>query len=88
MLPKLKPGDKLRYYVNDQFRYGGTIKINNYPKYIVILNTIKNITWCVQYNEPTLKLYVKTLDMTKKENKEKNEIYEKWKKGELCDKKK
>lgn len=84
---KIKPGDKLRYETEGKFRYGGVVKINNFPKYIVLLNTIKNLSWCVQYNDPSLKIYLKSLENIKKENKERNDIYEKWKKGELCEKK-
>jgi hypothetical protein len=87
MYEKLKPGDKVRYYVDGEYRSGGTVKSNKFPKYIVLLNTIKKLSWCVQYNAVGLKIYVKTLEQIKKETKEKNEIYEKWKDGKLCEKK-
>ena len=84
---KIQPGDKIRYFVDNEFRMGGSVKINKYPDYIVLLNPFKNISWCIQFKEPTLKLYIKTLEMVKRENIERDLIYEKWKNGELCEKK-
>jgi len=77
------PGDRIKYSVNDELRSGGTVKINKYPKYLVLLNPIKNVTWCVQLTEPTLKIYIKPLKQIQKEYKEKEKIYKLYKEGSL-----
>lgn len=81
----IKPGDNLRYFINGNFRMGGVVKINKYPKYIVLINPINKATWCVQLTAPTLKLYIKPLTKIKKEKREMKKIYEMWKNGKLCE---
>ena len=79
----IKPGDNVRYIVDSEFRTGGVVKLNKYPKYLVLLNVVKNVSWCVQLTNPTLKVYVKTLEKINKERKEKEKIYKMYKNGEL-----
>lgn len=82
----IKPGDQIRYIIDNELRSGGTVKINKYPKYIVLLNVVKKVSWCVQYNDPTLKIFVKTLETINKERIEKDRIYKMYKNGELVKK--
>lgn len=79
----LNPGDQVRYFINNEFRSGGTIKLIKFPKYVVLMNVVKNVTWCVQFTNPTLKMYVKSLAKINKERKEKELIYKMYKNGEL-----
>lgn len=79
----IKPGDHVRYFVDNMFRSGGTVKLNKYPSYLVLINPVKKVTWCVQYKNPTLKIYVKQLAKLNKERIEKDLIYKMYKKGEL-----
>lgn len=83
-IESLNPGDKLRYFVNGEFRSGGVVKINKFPKYIVLLNPIKNVTWCVQLTSPSLMLYVKPLKKINKERNDMKKIYSMYKEGKLC----
>ena len=76
-------GDFIRYFVDGKFRMGGVCMQNNFPKYIVLKNISNNITWCVQLGNPTLKLYVKKKDLSKKTQDEKDKIYELYKSGKL-----
>jgi len=76
-------GDFIRYIVDGKFRMGGVCVQNNYPKYIVLKNVVNNITWCVQLGNPTLKLYSKKKECTKKMKEEKDKIYELYKSGKL-----
>ena len=94
-LINVKPGDKVRYITNNEFRGGGVVKINKFPEYIVLLNVIKNVTWCMQIkSDPTLVVYVKTkaVEQKEKEKKEKEfcemkKIFEMYKSGKLEKKK-
>ena len=45
-LAELKPGDRIRYMVNNELRGGGAVKQNRYPDYIVLLNVINKVSWC------------------------------------------
>ena len=80
----IKPGDRLRYFINGEFRMGGTVKLNKYPKYIVMINPINKATWCIQLTEPTLQMYRKSLSKINKEKKDMMKIYELYKNGKLC----
>jgi hypothetical protein len=79
----IMPGDRIKYSVNEDLRTGGVVKINKYPKYLVLMNPIKNVTWCVQMTEPSLKIYIKTLKQIQKESKEKEKVYKLFKEGFL-----
>tara|TARA_Y100000816_G_C26099052_1_gene582148 strand:+ start:1931 stop:2308 length:378 start_codon:yes stop_codon:yes gene_type:complete len=82
----IQPNDRVRYFTNGSFKSGGQVKQNNYPKYLVIANYNKNISWCVQYTDPTLRLFVQPISKMKKKEDEMKKIYEKFKKGELVPK--
>ena len=84
----IKQGDSIRYMVNGHFRKGGQIKSTYYPDYLVCVNWVAKATWCVQLKEPTLKIWVKTLETKKKEKDEMYEVFKKYKKGILVEKKK
>tara|TARA_B100001996_G_scaffold381517_1_gene371102 strand:- start:670 stop:1002 length:333 start_codon:yes stop_codon:yes gene_type:complete len=87
-IEKFVPGDRVRYITNNEFRGGGIVKLNKYPDYVVLMNPIKNVTWCMQIkSDPTLIVYLKKADDLKKENEKMREIYEKFKKGEIVVKK-
>ena len=79
-------GDRIRYTINGEFRYGGIVTLNKFPLYIVLKN-FSNKTWCVQLKELYLTIYVKKLETILKENRENKEIIEKYKKGKLIEKK-
>ena len=80
----IKPGDKLRYMTNNEFRGGGVVKINKYPDYIVLLNPIKNVSWCMQLKDPTLSIWKKNID---KEALQKEKIFKLYQEGKLTKKK-
>lgn len=63
----IQVGDFVKYFVDNELRYGGYVKFNGYPKYIVLANYKKNVSWSVQYTQPTLKLFVKTKQVIAKE---------------------
>lgn len=77
------PGDRIKYSVNEELRAGGVVKINKFPKYLVLINPVKNVTWCVQLTEPSLKIYIKPLKQIQKEIKEKEKVYKLYKEGSL-----
>ena len=83
----LKPGDRIRYMTNNEFKGGGAIKINKYPDYIVLLNVVNKATWCMQLKDPTLKIWVKPLSYMQKEKEETEKIMKLYKEGKLVRKK-
>ena len=86
-LKTLKIGDDIRYMSKNAFRMGGRIKANNFPKYIVCLNVIKKVSWCVQLNDPTLKIWVKTSEDRQKIRNKDEKILKMFKDGKLVQKK-
>lgn len=86
-IESLKPGDRIRYMSNNEFRGGGSVKTNRYPDYIVLMNVINKVTWCMQLKDPTLKIWCKPLEKVTKENEEKAKVYELYKQGKLVKKK-
>ena len=83
-LGKILPGDSIRYFTNNEFRGGGVVKINKFPEYIVLLNVIKNVTWCMQIkSDPTLKVFVKSSTIKQKQQEEMKKVYEMYKQGKL-----
>ena len=87
-IENIVPGDWVRYITNNEFRGGGIVKINKYPDYVVLMNPIKKVTWCMQVkSDPTLTVYIKKSEDSKKENEKMREVYEKFKKGEIVVKK-
>ena len=86
-LCELKPGDRVRYMINNELRGGGAIKINKWPDYIVLINVITKVTWCMQLKEPTLKVWCKPLEKVNKERIEASKVYDLYKAGKLVKKK-
>lgn len=54
----LQPGQRIKYSINNELRYGGYVAKNMFPDYLVLLNVNKKITWSMQFKEPTLKVYI------------------------------
>jgi hypothetical protein len=89
----------VRYINNEtkQFRTGGLLMKVNYPDYIMLVNTAKNLTWSVQLSENTI-FIPDPKEMENKREKEKqkkdkeetikNKLYEMYKNGELQSKRK
>lgn len=65
-LKGLKEGDYVKYAVNGELRHGGFIKLNKFPRYLVLRSGFrKYCSWCVSLTDPTLqvwKLVKKTTD--------------------------
>ena len=83
---KINSGDRLRYFVDKEFKYGGVVKMNKYPDYIVLLNPRLKKTWCLQLKQPKLIVYHIPLETIQKENKVKNDLYKKFLAGKLIEK--
>jgi hypothetical protein len=81
----IKAGDFIKYSVDKKLRNGGLMHQNHHPKYLVLANYRIPTTWCVQLNEPSLKLYIKKKEVFDEKRKEKNEIYRKYKEGKLTE---
>ena len=79
----LKEGTMIRYISNGQFRSGGALKRNNFPKYLVLMNINNKMSWCVQLAVPDLKIYAKNTKKESSTKSEKEKIYEMYKKGQL-----
>jgi len=71
----LKIGDLIKYSVNKELRHGGMLNKNMYPKYLVLANYQKKVTWSVQLTEPSLILYVKPKEVLDEERKAMKEMY-------------
>lgn len=83
-LANVKPGDKIRYITNNEFRGGGAVKLNKFPDYIVLLNVINNVSWCMQIKaDPTLQVFVKRTSEIAKDKEEMKRIYELYQQGKL-----
>ena len=86
-LKDIKPGDDIRYMSNNAFKSGGRIKANKFPEYLVCMNVFKNLSWCIQFRDPTLKVWVKTTEARKKETDKKAKILKMYEDGKLVQKK-
>jgi hypothetical protein len=89
----------VRYINNEtkQFRTGGLLMKVNYPDYIMLVNTAKNITWSVQLSDNTIFIQdpkemenrrEKEKQKIEKEETIKDKLYEMYKNGELQSKRK
>lgn len=83
----IQPGDDIRYMTNNAFKSGGRIKANKFPEYLVCLNFFKNISWCIQLKDPTLKIWLKTTTDRQKEHEKKQKILKLYEEGKLVQKK-
>ena len=86
-LKTIKPGDRIRYMINNEFRGGGAVKSNKYPDYIVLINVINKATWCMQLKDPTLKVWLRPLESIVAERDDMSRVYEMYKQGKLVKKK-
>ena len=84
---KLKPGDNVKYATNLTLKGGGVLKANKCPNFLVLRNNFKNISWCVQLVDPTLRLWIKE-DKDSKLNAKKDKVFESYQKGLLVKKNK
>ena len=85
---ELKPGDRIRYMKDNEFRGGGAVKVNNFPDYIVLLNVVNKASWCMQLKDPELsKIWVKPLEKIQNERDEMHKIMQLYKEGKLVKKK-
>ena len=75
----LQVGDLIKYSVNRELRHGGKLHKNMFPKYIVLANYQKKVTWSVQLTEPSLILYVKTKKQMDAEKAEMKKLYKEMK---------
>ena len=87
-LISIKAGDDVRYMSNNAFKSGGRIKANKFPEYLVCMNVFKNVSWCIQLKDPTLKVWVKTGEDRQKEKAKKDKILKAYEEGKLVQKKK
>jgi len=82
-LKNIEPGDDIRYMTNNAFKSGGRVKSNKFPEYVVLMNVFKKLSWCVQYRDPTLKIWIKTKEMREKEQEKKKKILKMYEEGKL-----
>jgi hypothetical protein len=87
-LKDIEAGDDIRYMTNSSFKSGGRVKANKFPEYLVCMNVFKNISWCIQYRDPTLKVWVKSKEKRQKEKDQKEKIIKMYEEGKLVPKKK
>lgn len=74
-IKKIKVGDLIRYFSNQEFRIGGLVKFVKYPDYIVLANYSKNVTWSVQLKQPFLRLWIKTKEQMADEREQARALY-------------
>ena len=86
-LKDIKPGDDIRYVTNNSFKSGGRIKGNKYPEYLICMNVFKNVSWCIQYRDPTLKIWVKRIEDRQREKEKNDKILKLYEQGKLVQKK-
>ena len=72
---ELKVGDLIKYSVNKELRHGGMLHKNMFPKYLVLANYQKKVTWCVQLTTPSLILYVKPKEKLDAQRTEMKRMY-------------
>lgn len=83
----IKPGDRVRYVKDNEFKGGGAVKLNKFPDYIVLMNVINKASWCMQLKDPTLKIWVKPLEKVRKDTQEIYKIAQMYREGKLVKKK-
>jgi hypothetical protein len=82
-IKQLSAGDNIKYSVEGVLKGGGILKTVVFPKFIAVKNKFKPISWCVQLNEPTLMIWVKTKESEEKEKIEKKKIWDLYKANKL-----
>lgn len=83
----IKPGDDIRYMIKNSFKSGGRIKGNKFPEYLICMNVFKNISWCIQFREPTLKIWIRRTEERQKEKEKNEKILKLYEQGKLVPKK-
>ena len=85
----IKSGDRIRYFSNNSFKSGGIVKVNKFEdgKYIVVMNPINKLSWCIQCTDLTLRIFIKSCKKMSKEREDMKKIYEQYKNGDLIKKK-
>jgi len=86
-LKDINSGDDIRYMTNNSFKSGGRIKANKFPEYLICMNVFKKISWCIQYRDPTLKVWVKKTEDRQKEKEKRDKILKLYDQGKLVQKK-
>ena len=80
----IKINDYIRYFSNNELKYGGFVKFLDLEKnYVVLINYNKNFSWSVQLNNPTIKMFIRTKASSEARKKEMIEIYKQYKEGKL-----
>ena len=79
---KIMPGDTVKYASNLILKGGGILKSNRAPRFLVLQNKYKPISWCVQLVDPTLRLWIK-VDKEAKLNQKKEKVFAAFQKGLL-----
>jgi len=73
-------GSKIKYITEKgEYRIGGVLTKNGFPKYIVLLNPYKKITWSV--NLKTCTIFMEDVRKTEKEKIEKDNLYKLYQAG-------
>ena len=79
---KLILGSKIKYITNNgDFRIGGTLIKNMFPKYIVLMNINNRFTWCIDLKMNYI--FIEDLEKKNKEKIEKNNLHKLYKNGLL-----
>ena len=80
----IKINDYIRYFNNNELKYGGFVKFINLEKnYIVLINYNKNFSWSLQLNDPKIKMFIRTKASVDAKKKEMAKIYKQYKEGKL-----
>lgn len=85
----IQTNDFIRYYIDNDLKYGGFVKhINLEKKYIVLANYNKHVSWCVQLTNPQLKIYIKSRKKMQEEKTAMRKVFQMYKEGQLVKQKK
>jgi hypothetical protein len=57
---KIPLGSYVRYFKDGVLRYGGFLKVMRHPKYMVLINYNKKVSWSVQFKDPSLHVWVRS----------------------------
>lgn len=81
----LKPGDFVKYSIDHAMRSGGFVKLNQWPKYLVLMNYSQRPpkTWSVQYAASKLEIFVKPKEKFDEEREVKKILWEAYKDGKI-----
>lgn len=75
------PGNHVRYFTKQgQFRMGGILRTNGFPRYWALINPVNKISWSVQLDGA--RIYVRDKEKIEQEKSEKNALWKKIKSKE------